>query len=368
MTWRVKRPLLFMGFSLVTISVLSVFVVSCSLERYSSVSEGVLRVDLPRSLLAERLKIMGAPSSYTTIDCFVVDVNGPDIPAMYNDANPFASMDLGMNSTWIQRTELVASGATLLSMKVPIGRARTVRILGVTGATPITDCAAHTFLGYPDSGMLAAPPFPLVYELARTTLDIFLPQSTASIQQADPSQDMTPSILLNAPATYTIQLANTAADFSDGAPPSAGGFGLVAQPMSGPRLANRARFDLVLDINNLDVRSFRGIQIQVQAEGGSVACGGGIPAAILTPSSIGIGMWQEGSQAWLSNLAFIPAVSQSTVHTVNFSGLNFLSVRVPVTPIAATINTIYLSLRVQDVPSTGCSTINLQSVSAQLFQ
>src|SRR4051812_49026730 len=99
---------------------------SCSLDRYRSPEFAEVRLQVPPEFLKEKgTHILGNPSSYTTIDCFLLDVNGPGIDAMYDENNPYAVLDLGMNSGWVARTALVTAGSTSMTIKVPIGRSRT---------------------------------------------------------------------------------------------------------------------------------------------------------------------------------------------------------------------------------------------------
>jgi hypothetical protein len=339
---------------------------SCSLERYSRSEMAELKLTIPRQLIENNVGTKAGPGDYATVDCFVLDVNGPGIDPMYGEDSPFTPLDLGLNSAWLQRTDLVANGTTTLSVRVPIGRSRTVRILGVTGVTGA--CSGQTFAGYPSSGVLAAPPYPLVNELARATLDIFSGKAVATAELADRSEDLVPGNTYVAAGRVGLVVGNSLSDFSEGAP-GAAGFFVWGTPASSGALAGKTRFDIVLNINNQNVRAYRGLQVQIKAEGGSVAACGSPSPAILTASNLTLGLWNEGDFRWEVKPNFILASDQSLVYTTNFTGFNFENVRTSVTHGALTFTALYLSLRVQDTPGgSGCSAINITSMSATLFQ
>lgn len=336
---------------------------SCSLERYSKSEMAELRITVPRELLQP--KTMAGPGDYATVDCFLLDVNGPGIEPMYPEDSPFTFLDLGLNSTWIQRTDLIASGATTLSIRVPIGRSRTVRIIGVTGVTGA--CADLTFKGYPDSGVLSVPPYPVVNELARANLDVFTGKAVATAELADRSEDIIPDNTFDAPGRAALIVGNTLSDFSEGAP-GAGAFITWGTPGSTDGIAGKARLDIVLDITNENVRAYRGLQVRIQAAGGNVATCGSVSPVILNPSNLVLGLWNEGAFAWIKKENYILSSDQGITYTTNFSGLNFENVRTSVTDGGGTFTGLYLSLRVQDTPASGCSAINITSMSATLYQ
>jgi hypothetical protein len=336
---------------------------SCSFERYSKSDMAEVKIQLPRELLQPRTS--AGPGDYASVDCFLVDVNGPGIEPLYPEDSPFTLLDLGLNSTWIRRAELVASGSTTLSIRVPIGRSRTVRILGVTGITGA--CADYTFKGYPDSGVLSAPPYPVVNELARANLDVFSGRAIATAELADRSEDMIPNNTFNAPGRAALIVGNSLSDFSEGAP-GAAAFFTWGTPGSTDGIAGKARLDIVLNISNENVRSYRGLQVRIQAAGGNVATCGSISPAILNPSNLVLGLWNEGRFEWEQKTNFILSSDQGLTYTTNFSGLNFENVRTSVTDSGGTFVGLYLSLRVQDTPASGCSAINITSMSAELFQ
>jgi hypothetical protein len=308
---------------------------------------------------------MAGPGDYSTIDCFVLDVNGPGIEPMYSEDSAFASLDLGLNSVWFQRTDLVASGTTTLSVRVPIGRSRTIRILGVTGVTGA--CSSLTFEGFPSGGVLSAPPYPIVNELARATMDVFSGKAVATAELADRSEDMIPGNTLDAPARAALLVGNSLSDFSEGAP-GAGAFLGWALPGSTDGLAGKARLDIVLDVTGQNLRPYRGLQIQVKAEGGNVASCGSVAPAILNPSNMALGLWNEGAFDWEKKSDFVLAADQGITYTANFTGLNFENVRTVVTDGGGAFQALYLSLRLQDAPGSGCSAINIMDFSATLFQ
>jgi hypothetical protein len=349
------------------VTALSLGLVSCSLDRYHAEGQTAeVTLELPKRLLEP--SVLSAPSTYTTTDCFLVDVNGNGISPMYGDDSPFGQLDLGLNSAWIQRTALVASGVSTLSVRVPIGKSRTIRILGITGSPAIADCPSKSFSGYPTSGIFALPPYPVVHELARATVDVFTARASATSVLVDASQDIIPSTLLSVVTVpYSLLLGNTASDFSEGAPSGTGGFQALALPMSTGALAGKTRFDFIVQVGNLDVRSYRGLQFQVRATGGSTACAGD-GSTILTPSNLTLGLWQETPFTWSIKDSFIPSGGQASAQTTNFSGTAIASIRTPVTAGGSTFNALYLSLRTKDVPSTGCSSINVSSVTATLYQ
>ncbi len=338
---------------------------SCSLERYSKVETAELKISIPRSLIENKAGAKAGPGDYSTVDCFVLDVNGPGIDSMYEEDSAFGPLDLGLNSQWFQRTDLVAAGTTSLDIRVPIGRARTVRILGVSGITGA--CAAQTFAGFPEKGVLATPPYPVVNELARATLDIFAGKALATAELADRAEDMIPNNTVTLAGRANLLIGNSLSDFSEGAP-GAGSFITFTVPRSTDGLSGKARLDLVLNVTNINVRPFRGLQIQAKAAGGSVATCGSTGPAILTPSALTIGLWNEDDFQWSVRPNFILSSNQTATYTANFSGAAFEKVRTNITDGGGSFSALYLSLRVQDTPGTGCSAINLTEFSATLYQ
>jgi hypothetical protein len=336
---------------------------SCSFERYSKGATAEVKINIPRALLEP--KALAGPGDYSTVDCFVLDVNGPGIDPMYSDDSAFSTLDLGLNSVWFQRTDLIAAGTTTLSVRVPIGRSRTIRILGVTGVTGA--CPAQTFEGYPSSGALAAPPYPIVNELARATMDIFSGKAVATAELADRSEDMIPGNTLDAPARAALIVGNSLSDFSEGAP-GAASFLTWGLPGSTDGIAGKARLDIVLDVTGQNLRPYRGLQVQVKAEGGNVASCGLVAPAILTPSNMVLGLWNESAFDWEKKSDYVLASDQGVSYTANFTGLNFENVRTTVTDGSGAFQALYLSLRLQDAPGSGCSAINITSFTATLFQ
>lgn len=342
------------------------FLSSCSFERYSAQPTAEVRLRVPQEWLEPRA--LAGPGSYATVDCFVVDANGPGIDPMYDEANPFTTLDLGLNATWVSRAALLASGESTLSIKVPIGRSRTLRILGVTGSPAITDCAARTFAGYPNKGVLSAPPYPVVTELARSTMDVYTAKAVETSVATDPAEDLIPSSTLEAPPRVYLLIGNTDDRFGEGPPPSStGAFQALTFPVTTYWKPGKARLDLVMDIDKQNVRSFRGVQVVVQAEGGTVTSCTGSNNAISAPSELAVGLWNEGAQTWIEKRSAIPTGNGTT--TINFAGLNFESVRVPIENASFIYqDALYFSIRVQGAPASGCSTVNVTGFTATLFQ
>lgn len=341
---------------------------SCTFDRYHSNQTAEVRLSVPKKYLEDKPKILGAPSSYA-VDCFLLDVNGPGIDPMYADSNPFTTVDLGQNSSWVSRASLVATGSTTLSIRVPIGRSRTVRILGVTGTPAITNCATQTFAGYPASGMLAAPPYPQVFELARATIDVFSPSAVDTTVVTNPATDtMPPAVTHTAGAADSLYLGNSLPDFSEGPPPNTGAFGAFQNVQSTGVLNGRARMDFVLDVSSLNLKSYRGLQVKLEAAGGAVNCGATGTPAISTASDLVLGLWNETGYAWSQKNSYVSATDQTLTYTHNFTGINLFGAQTPVDDGGGQFNSLYVSLRVQDAPGTGCSAINLNGATFTLFQ
>ncbi len=345
-----------------------VTVSSCSMDRYRSANHLAISISFPKGAPGQ-IEAQGGPANYPTIDCFLVDVNGAGITPQYDNSNPFAALDLGLNSAWFSRTSLIAAGSADLSVRLPMGKSRTIRILGVQGSpTPITNCSAQTFAGYPSSGAISAPPYPQVFELARTTVDVFKVQNITTRQVVNPATNLVPTAGLTATPVLGLATANANVDFSDGTPPTGGAFQTLTLPFSTDVQVGRARLDLVVDVTGLALTNYRGLHVEVQGVGGQVSCAAGPSPTITSASDLSLGFWNEATLTWTPQSAFIPASDQVNSKSTNFVYSGIANSTIAVTSGINTYSSYYLSLRVQSAPGTGCSAITVSSVTATVYQ
>ncbi|MEQ1876822.1 MAG: hypothetical protein ABL958_09255 [Bdellovibrionia bacterium] len=335
---------------------------SCSLDPYRGPTVDI-KIEWP-----ETASVRAGPSSYN-VDCYFIDVNGSGIPKLFSPGSRYEILDLGLGSSWKSRAEL-AAGQTALTVRVPPGPARTIRIFGVNRTPDISNCASLTFEGHPSSGVFSDPPLPELYEIARATADLSGPATVATTETPTFATDVIAQNGVTLAGTLALyrSTTTTAPSFTDGIPPTTGGWLNVAgSPITtGTGLNARARLDLAVSGAGQSLSGYNIVNIHGTIEGGTVDCGSG---ALTARGDINLGVWIEGQTAWSTQLPLVTSTSQGAALNFNLKGIPVSTLATTVVPPAgATFPGVFISFRVKDAPAgAACTGIQLTQLGVDFY-